>query len=222
MSSLYAFLGGLSLEEVYRHYVLDVCAVHSQPLSETLIDGLRSIFLHMSFVHLTSNIIIFYVFGARIEEHLGHLRFLAFYLLVGFGGHLGHLFFDGGLCSEPQYMVGSSGAISGIIGAFLFLFPTARIQSKIVILKVFGYDVNVPAWVYLIYWFFLAILQSGGLGRAADQCTLGTRRRLHHWAGADISLFLLHRTAAHAAIRARGMPRWTGLACAKPRPCDNV
>ena len=159
---VYAFLGGLSLEEVYRHYVLDVCAVHSQPLSETLVDGLRSIFLHMSFVHLTSNIIIFYVFGARIEEHLGHLRFLAFYLLVGFGGHLGHLFFDGGLCGEPQYMVGSSGAISGIIGAFLFLFPTARIMSKIVILKVFGYDVNVPAWVYLIYWFFLQFFNQVG------------------------------------------------------------
>ena len=158
----YAFLGGLSLEEVYRQYALNVCAVHGQSLSETLIDGVRSIFLHMSFVHLTSNIIIFYVFGARIEEHLGHLRFLAFYLLVGFGGHLGHLLFDGALCNEPQFMIGSSGAISGIIGAFLFLYPTARIKSKIVILKVFGYDVNVPAWVYLIYWFFLQFFNQVG------------------------------------------------------------
>ena len=109
----YAFLGGLSLEEVYRQYALDVCVANSQPVGETVIDGLRSIFLHMSFVHLTSNIIIFYVFGARVEEHLGHLRFLAFYLIVGFGGHLGHILFDGGLCGEPQYVVGSSGAISG-------------------------------------------------------------------------------------------------------------
>ena len=158
----YAFLGGLSLEEVYRQYALNVCAVRDQALPETLIAGLRSVFLHMSFVHLTSNIIIFYVFGARIEEHLGHLRFLAFYLIVGFGGHLGHLLFDGGLCSEPHYLVGSSGAISGIIGAFLFLFPTARIKSKIIILKVFGYDVNVPAWVYLIYWFFLQFFNQVG------------------------------------------------------------
>ncbi len=158
----YAFLGGLPLEEVYRNYALDVCAVFEQPLTETLLDGARSIFLHMSFVHLTSNLIIFYVFGSRIEEHLGRLRFLAFYLLVGFGGHLGQLFFGAGGCPEPQVMVGSSGAISGIIGAFLFLFPTARIKSKIVILSVFKYDVDVPAWVYLIYWFFLQFFYQVG------------------------------------------------------------
>lgn len=158
----YAFLGGLSLEKVYSLYALNICAVREQALLETLIDGARSIFLHMSFLHLTSNIIIFYVFGARIEEHLGRLRFLVFYLIVGFGGHLGHVLFDGGQCSEPLYVIGSSGAISGTIGAFLFLFPTARIKSKIVILNVFKYDVNVPAWVYLIYWFVIQFFYQVG------------------------------------------------------------
>ncbi len=158
----YAFLGGLSLEEVYRNYALNICVVRAQPMLETLIDGARSIFLHMSFVHLTSNIIIFYVFGSRIEEHLGHFRFLAFYLIVGFGGHLGHLLFDGGSCIEAVYMVGSSGAISGVIGAFFFLFPTERIKSRIIVLKVFNYDVDVPAWVYLIYWFFLQFFYQVG------------------------------------------------------------
>ncbi len=159
---LYAFLGGLSLEEVYSNYVLNVCAIGHQSLPEVLLDGMRSIFLHMSFVHLTSNIIIFYVFGSRIEEHLGRWRFLAFYFVVGFGGHLGHFLFDGGRCSEPLYMVGSSGAISGVIGAFLFLFPTARIKSKIILFKIFGYDVNVPAWVYLVYWFFMQFFYQVG------------------------------------------------------------
>ena len=159
---LYAFFGGLSLEEVYSSYVLNICAVSQQSPLETVIDGARSIFLHMSFVHLTSNIIIFYVFGSRIEEHLGHWKFLAFYLIAGFGGHFGHIFFDGALCSEPQYMIGSSGAISGIIGAFLFLFPTARIRSKIVFLKIFGYDVNAPAWVYLIYWLLMQFFYEVG------------------------------------------------------------
>ena len=158
----YAFLGGLSLEEVYRNYALNICAVRAQPMLESLIDGIRSIFLHMSFVHLTSNIIIFYVFGSRIEEHLGHFRFLVFYLIVGFGGHLGHLLFDGGSCIESVYMVGSSGAISGVIGAFFFLFPTERIKSRIIVLKVFNYDVDVPAWVYLIYWFFLQFFYQVG------------------------------------------------------------
>ena len=158
----YAFLGGMALEEVYRNFALNICAVRTQPLGQTLLDGTRSIFLHMSFVHLTSNIVIFYVFGSRIEEHLGRLRFLAFYLIVGFGGHLGNVLLDGGQCGDAFYMIGSSGAISGIIGAFLFLFPTARIKSKIIVLKVFGYDVNVPAWVYLVYWFFMQFFYQVG------------------------------------------------------------
>ena len=159
---LYAFLGGLPLEEVYRNYVLDVCAIGKQSMQETLIDGMRSIFLHMSFVHLTSNIIIFYVFGSRIEEHLGRMKFLAFYLIAGFGGHLGHFLFDGGQCAESLYMIGSSGAVSGVIGAFLFLFPAARIKSKIIFLKVFAYDINVPAWIYLVYWFFMQFFYQVG------------------------------------------------------------
>lgn len=159
---LYAFLGGISLESVYSNYVLNVCAVATQPVAETMIDGLRSIFLHMSFVHLTSNIIIFYVFGSKIEEHLGHWKFLFFYLIAGFGGHMGHILFDASRCADPIYMVGSSGAISGMMGAFLFLFPTVRIHSKIVFLKIFGYDVKLPAYVYLIYWFLMQFFYEVG------------------------------------------------------------
>ena len=59
-------------------------------------------------------------------------------------------------------MIGSSGAISGMIGAFLFLFPTARIQSKIIFLKIFGYDVNAPAWIYLVYWLFMQFFYEVG------------------------------------------------------------
>ena len=71
---LYAFFGGLSLEDVYSNYVLNICAVSQQSPLETLVDGTRSIFLHMSFVHLTSNIIIFYIFGSRIERTPGTLE----------------------------------------------------------------------------------------------------------------------------------------------------
>ncbi len=159
---LYAFFSGLSLEQVYSNYVLNICAIDQQSPLATAVDGLRSIFLHMSFAHLTANIIIFYVFGSRIEEHLGHRKFLAFYLIVGFGGHFGHILFDGALCGEPQYMIGSSGAISGIIGAFLFLFPSVRIRSKVIFLKIFGYDINVPAWIYLVYWLLMQFFYEVG------------------------------------------------------------
>lgn len=159
---LYAFFGGIPLEEVYRNYVLNICAVGTQPIGETVIDGIRSIFLHMSFVHLTSNIIIFYVFGSKIEEHLGHWKFLIFYFIAGWGGHLGHILFDGARCAEPIYMVGSSGAISGMMGAFMFLFPTVRIHSKIIFLKIFERHVKLPAYVYLIYWFIMQFFYQVG------------------------------------------------------------
>ena len=131
------------------NYVLDVCAIGKQSMQETLIDGMRSIFLHMSFVHLTSNIIIFYVFGSRIEEHLGRMKFLAFYLIAGFGGHLGHFLFDGGQCAESLYMIGSSGAVSGVIGAFLFLFPAAPHKIQDHFSQGLRLRYQVPAWIYL-------------------------------------------------------------------------
>ena len=200
----YAFLGGLALEEVYRNYALNICAVRAQPLAETLLDGTRSIFLHMSFVHLTSNIVIFYVFGSRIEEHLGHLRFLAFYLIVGFGGHLGHLLLDGGQCGEALYMIGSSGAISGIIGAFLILVPDRPHQVKnyrAQSLRLRCQRAGLGISGLLV---FHAILLSSRVGGAADQRPLGACWRFHDRSGRDISVVLFHRSAAHTAGLRRG------------------
>ncbi len=160
---VYAFLSNLTLEEIYVNYTLNICQVAKQPLGETLIDGLRSLFLHISFVHLTANIVIFYVFGSKIEEHLGHWRFLSFYILVGFASHFSEVLFSSTACQDAIYMVGSTGAISGIMGAFLFLFPTVRIYSKLVVIPSrLEYRIRVPAYVYLLYWFFMQFFYQVG------------------------------------------------------------
>jgi len=153
---IHAFLSNVPLEEIYKNYALNICQVGTQPIKETLIDGLRSLVLHMSFVHLTANIVIFYVFSSRIEEHLGHWKFLAFYLVAGFASHFSEVLFFAHNCQNPVYMVGSTGAISGVMGAFLFLFPGVRIHSKFVVIPArLEYRIKVPAFFYLLYLFFM-------------------------------------------------------------------
>jgi rhomboid family protein len=160
---IYAFFSGVTLEEIYINYALNICQVGVQPLGETLIDGVRSLFLHMSFVHLTANIVIFYVFSSRIEQHLGHWKFLAFYLIAGFAGHFSEVLLVSYNCQDPVYMVGSTGAISGIMGAFLFLFPAVRIHSKFVVIPArLEYRIKVPAYVYLLYWFLMQFFYEVG------------------------------------------------------------
>lgn len=160
---LKAFVTGVTLEEIYVNYALNICQVGAQPLSETLIDGLRSLFLHMSFVHLTANIVIFYVFGSRIEEHLGHWKFFGFYLIAGFASHFSEVLLVSQNCQDAIYMVGSTGAISGVMGAFLFLFPTVRIHSKFVVIPArLEYRIKVPAFVYLLYWFIMQFFYNVG------------------------------------------------------------
>jgi membrane associated rhomboid family serine protease len=170
---LYAFATHVPLEEIYKNYALNICQVAAQPFGETLLDGLRSLFLHISFVHLTANIVIFYVFGSRIEEHLGHWKFLLFYLFAGFASHFSEVLSASHACNEAVYMVGSTGAISGVMGAFLFLFPTVRIHSKFVVIPArIEYRIKVPAFVYLLYWFFMQFFYQ--VGSVAPQINI-------HW-----------------------------------------
>ena len=160
---IHAFLSGVTLEEIYKNYALNICQVGVQPLSETLIDGVRSLFLHISFVHLTANIVIFYVFGSRIEEHLGHWKFLIFYLIAGFSSHFSEVLLVSNGCQDAIYMVGSTGALSGVMGAFLFLFPAVRIYSKLVVIPArLEYRIRVPAYVYLLYWFLMQFFYEVG------------------------------------------------------------
>lgn len=160
---IHAFLSNVTLEDIYINYALNICQVGTQPLSETMIDGFRSLVLHMSFVHLTANIVIFYVFGSKIEEHLGHWRFLAFYLVAGFASHFSEVLSASHLCQDAVYMVGSTGAISGVMGAFLFLFPTVRIYSKFIVIPArLEYHLKVPAYIYLLYWFFMQFFYQVG------------------------------------------------------------
>ena len=105
---------------------------------------LSSMFLHGSWMHLIGNLWFLWIFGNNIEDSMGHLRFLAFYVLTGLAAAGAHVVAEPG---SPMPVVGASGAISGIMGAYLVLYPRAHVITAIVF--VFIRVVPIPAWVML-------------------------------------------------------------------------
>lgn len=113
-----------------------------------------SMFLHGGWAHLIGNMIYLWIFGDNVEDRLGHLRYLVFYLLSGVAAALAqaYLFPDSTIPT-----VGASGAISGVLGAFLVLFPTARVFTLVPLLLFFPV-VELPAVLYLGFWFLMQLM----------------------------------------------------------------
>ncbi|NQU61265.1 MAG: rhomboid family intramembrane serine protease [Rhodospirillales bacterium] len=132
-------------------------ALPQVPANLTLV---TSMFLHGGFMHLAGNMLFLWVLGDNIEDALGHKRFIAFYLLSGIAAALAHA----AMGPESKIpMIGASGAISGIIGAYLILHPKARIKTL-----AFYFIVWLPAYVVLGLWIGFQILSAtmdtGGAG----------------------------------------------------------
>lgn len=108
-----------------------------------------SMFLHGGWGHLIGNLLFFWVFGNNVEDSMGRLRFLAFYLICGLIAAGAHLAIDP---ASPVPTVGASGAISGILGAYLILYPRVRVRMLFWFL-LFIRVIAVPAWVVLLWWF---------------------------------------------------------------------
>ena len=123
-------------------------------LAPGLSAALVSMFLHGGWGHLLGNMLFLWIFGDNVEDRLGHVRYLVFYLLSGFAATFAHLWASPG-STVPA--VGASGAISGVLGAYLFLHPQARIQT-LLILGFFIRLIYVPAWVFLPLWFLMQLL----------------------------------------------------------------
>ena len=123
-----------------------------------------SMFLHGGWMHLIGNMWFLWLFGNNVEDSMTRPRFIAFYLLCGFGAALAQVM------AEPSSyipMVGASGAISGVMGAYLVLYPRVRVFT-LVPLGFFITTIALPAWVMLIYWMVIQIF--GGLASSvADE-----------------------------------------------------
>jgi membrane associated rhomboid family serine protease len=125
---------------------------------------LTHMFLHGSWMHLLGNMWFLWLFGNNVEDSMGRLRFLAFYLMCGLAAAAAQIVTNP---SSPIPMVGASGAISGVMGAYLVLYPRVRVYT-LVPLGFFITSMALPAWVMLGYWFLIqfvsGLVDVGGEG----------------------------------------------------------
>jgi membrane associated rhomboid family serine protease len=115
---------------------------------------LTSMFIHGGWLHLLGNMLYLWIFGDNVEDTLGHIKYLCFYIMCGVMASLTHAFIN--LHSQVP-AVGASGAIAGVLGAYMFLFPKSRIRTALILL-VFVRVVSIPAVILLGYWILIQIL----------------------------------------------------------------
>ena len=118
--------------------------------TETLFPFFTAMFLHAGFLHILSNMWFLWIFGDNVEARIGHLKYLLFYLFCGLAAGVAQYLFT---INSFIPMIGASGAIAGVLGAYLRFFPRNKVDTLI---PVFGLPIilAIPANVILIYWFF--------------------------------------------------------------------
>lgn len=124
---------------------------------------LTSMFMHGSIGHLAGNMLYLWIFGDNLENRLGHLRYLLFYLLCGIIASLSHVIFTQVTGADPLIpSLGASGAISGIMGGYLLLFPRRKVNALLG-----WFIIAIPSWVALGMWILLQVVS--GFGSIAGQ-----------------------------------------------------
>ena len=135
------------------------------PASVAFVPFLSSMFLHASLPHVLLNMWGLAIFGDNVEDRLGHFRYLAFYLVCGLGAGITHLIFN---FTSTVPTVGASGAIAGVMGAYLVLYPRARVLTW------WGFFVFwLPAWLVLGYWLIVNLLSGAALALAESKGPVG-------------------------------------------------
>lgn len=122
---------------------------------------LVSMFMHGGWAHILGNMLFLWIFGDNIEDRLGHARYLIFYLVCGVLASLAHVFVTAAFSSNPSELLipslGASGAISGVLGGYILLYPSRRVRAFL-----FNILMTVPAWVAVGSWFVFQLIS--GLG----------------------------------------------------------
>jgi membrane associated rhomboid family serine protease len=159
-----------------------------------------SMFLHGSWMHLLGNMWFLWLFGNNVEDSMGRLRFVIFYLLCGLAAALGQVLTTP---SSAIPMVGASGAISGVMGGYLLLYPNVRVFAFL-FLGFFVTSVALPAWMMLGYWFLIQFVS----GLAAFGGDLGGVAFWAHVGGFAAGIVLVKLFARSDYIVARRANQW--------------
>ena len=171
----YTIIGINSLVFIYQYLILPpeslghiISTYALTPAAPSVITVFTSMFMHGGLMHIIFNMWFLWIFGDNIESVLGHKRYVLFYLLCGVGAALAQIQINTG---SQIPMVGASGAIAGVLGAYLFRFPRATVHV-LVILIIFITFIRVPAMVVIGFWFLSNL--TAGLGTLGIEETGGT------------------------------------------------
>jgi membrane associated rhomboid family serine protease len=190
------FFYELSLDEYSRDYFITrygLIPAHLRPF--TLIS---SMFLHGGWSHIIGNMLFLWAFGKSLEDAMGHTKFLAFYMICGIAAGLAHVFFNP---ETTLPTVGASGAIAGVMGAYLIKFPRARIHT-LIFLFIFITTTDIPAAFILIYWFVMQLFSEYGSITSTQVAAGGVAYAAH--IGGFISGMILVQVMG---VRTRFFPR---------------
>jgi membrane associated rhomboid family serine protease len=164
---------------------------------------ITSMFLHGGWMHVLGNMWFLWIFGDNIEEILGHAKYLLFYFICGIAAALTQVFFNP-VSRVP--MVGASGAIAGVMGAYMIKFPNSRIRT-LLFLFIFFTMVDVPAWIMLIYWFGLQFV-GGFESLASAQVAQGGTAFFAHVGGFVSGILFINLLGAAQPYRRRRDLYW--------------
>jgi membrane associated rhomboid family serine protease len=158
---------------VPRHTLAVLTGQSPNSLATVVLPLFTSMFLHASFFHVAGNMLMLWIFGDNVEDYLGHFRYLLFYLGAGLAAATAQFLAN---VNSPVPIVGASGAIAGVLGAYFILYPRARVLTWVVI-----FIFRVPAWLVLGCW-FLANLLIGTATSIAEATQSGGRGGVAVWA----------------------------------------
>ena len=151
--------------QLYENFIYTYALIPANPSFLTIF---TSMFMHGGFTHIIFNMWFLWIFGDNIESVLGHKKYLLFYFLCGIGAGLSQIQIDP---ESTIPMVGASGAIAGVLGAYLFRFPRATVHV-LVILIIFITFIRVPAMIVIGFWFLSNL--TAGIGTLGIEQTGGT------------------------------------------------
>lgn len=144
-------------EEMSLFYQLgfNPCSVGAAPLPDVMLSLFSSMFLHASVLHLGGNMLYLWLFGGRVEQYFGRRNFLIFYLVSGIGATAAHHLTNSAICIPA---IGASGAISGVLGAFILLHPGVKVETMVVFFRVFFVRFDISSFYFIGFWFVMQLV----------------------------------------------------------------
>lgn len=157
-------------------------------VGDAFVPFFTSMFLHAGWLHVIGNMWYLWIFGDNVEDRVGHIRFFLFYILCGLGAAVTHVLFNS---SSGIPVVGASGAVAGVLGAYLLCYPRARILTLVPIF-IFLTTIEIPAYFFLAFWFLMQFL-SGAMSIAARVGDAGGVAWWAHVGGFIVGILMIRR-----------------------------